>query len=133
MTFVGADLGGTKLAVAAFTDDGELISREAIPLAGRHGAAVGALIAECLQRLIEEHQSKAAGVCVPGIYRADRGTVWAPNIGGWNDYPLLDELRASLGPNVHVTIDSDRAAYILGETWRGAARGARNAIFLAIG
>src|SRR5437867_4312193 len=39
MTFVGADLGGTKLAVAAFTDDGELISREAIPLAGRRGAA----------------------------------------------------------------------------------------------
>ncbi len=133
MTFVGADLGGTKLAVAAFTDDGELISREAIPLAGRRGAAVGALIAERLQGLIEEHQSKAAGVCVPGLYRADRGTVWAPNIGGWDDYPLLDELRASLGPNAYVTIDSDRAAYILGETWRGAARGARDAIFLAIG
>ena len=133
MTFVGADLGGTKLAVAAFTDDGELISREAIPLAGRRGAAVGGLIAESLQGLIEEHQSKAAGVCVPGLYRADRGTVWAPNIGGWDDYPLLDELRASLGPNAHVTIDSDRAAYILGETWRGAARGARDAVFLAIG
>ena len=50
MTFVGADLGGTKLAVAAFTDDGELISREAIPLAGRHGAAVGALIAALVRR-----------------------------------------------------------------------------------
>src|SRR5438034_9560801 len=130
MTFVGADLGGTKLAVAAFTDDGELISREAIPLAGRQGAAVGALIGESLQRLIDEHQSKAAGVCVPGIYRADRGTVWAPNIGGWDDYPLLEELRASLGPNAHVTIDSDRAAYILGETGPGSARGARDTIFL---
>jgi glucokinase len=32
-----------------------------------------------------------------------------------------------------VTIDSDRAAYILGETWRGAARGARDAVFLAVG
>ena len=32
-----------------------------------------------------------------------------------------------------MTIDSDRAAYILGETWRGAARGARDAIFLAVG
>lgn len=133
MTFVGADLGGTKLAVAAFTDDGEVISREATPLAGRHGAAVGSLIAERLQRLIVEHQSKAAGVCVPGLYRADRGTVWAPNISGWDDYSLLEELRASLGPAVRVTIDSDRAAYILGETWRGAARGARDAIFLAIG
>jgi glucokinase len=34
---------------------------------------------------------------------------------------------------VRVTIDSDRAAYILGETWLGAARGASDAIFLAVG
>jgi glucokinase len=133
MTFVGADLGGTKLAAAAFTADGEVIVRETIPIAGREGAAVGSLIAEHLKRLSLEHKSAAAGICVPGLYRADRGTVWAPNIGGWDDYPLLDELRSSLGPKVRVTIDSDRAAYILGETWLGAARGARDAIFLAIG
>ncbi|RIK72223.1 MAG: hypothetical protein DCC67_19560, partial [Planctomycetota bacterium] len=29
--------------------------------------------------------------------------------------------------------DSDRAAYILGEAWQGAARGCRNAAFLAVG
>jgi glucokinase len=133
MTFVGADLGGTKLAAAAFTDAGEIVVRETIPIAGREGAAVGSLIAERLERLALEHQCEAAGVCVPGLYRADRGTVWAPNIGGWDDYPLLDELRSSLGSNVRVTIDSDRAAYILGETWLGAARGASDAIFLAIG
>jgi glucokinase len=59
--------------------------------------------------------------------------VWAPNIPGWDDYPLLDELRSALGAASPVTIDSDRAACILGETWRGAARGARDAIFLAVG
>ena len=32
-----------------------------------------------------------------------------------------------------LAIDSDRAAYILGETWRGSARGARDAIFIAVG
>jgi glucokinase len=133
MTFVGADLGGTKLAVAAFSSEGELISREITPLGGRSGAAVGSLIADRLQRFGVEHRSKAAGVCVPGLYRSDRGTVWAPNIAGWDDYPLLEELRNSLGPAARITIDSDRAAYILGETWRGAARGARDAIFLAIG
>jgi glucokinase len=133
MTFVGADLGGTKLAAAAFTDAGEIVVRETIPIAGREGTAVGSLIAERLKRLVLEHQCEAAGVSVPGLYRADRGTVWAPNIGGWDDYPLLDELRSSLGSSVRVTIDSDRAAYILGETWLGAARGASDAIFLAIG
>ena len=133
MTFVGADLGGTKLAVAAFTSEGDVIARDVTPLGKRRGAAVGKLVAERVQRFVSEHQGEAAGVCVPGIYGADRGTVWAPNIDGWDDYPLLQELRDSLGPDVHVTIDSDRAAYVLGETWRGAARGARDAIFLAVG
>jgi glucokinase len=133
MTFAGIDLGGTKLAVAAFTDDGEITFRQNIPIAGRQGTEVGALIAEQLQRLTTEHRCEAFGVCVPGLYRAASGTVWAPNIPGWDDYPLLHELCSALGPNAHVTIDSDRAAYILGETWRGAARGARDAIFLAVG
>ncbi len=133
MPFVGVDLGGTKLAAAVFTDSGELLHRESIPLAGREGTAVGSLIAERVRHLTAEHECEAAGICVPGLYRTARGTVWAPNIPGWGDYPLLDELRAALGPSKRVTIDSDRAAYILGETWRGAARGAQDAIFLAIG
>lgn len=133
MPFVGVDLGGTKLTAATFTDGGELLHRESIPLASRQGAAVGSLVAERIRQLIAGHECEAAGVCVPGLYRAARGTVWAPNIPGWEDYPLRDELRSALGPTARVTIDSDRAACILGETWRGAARGARDAIFLAVG
>ena len=133
MPFAGIDLGGTKLAAAAFSDDGAMLHRESIPLAGRQGAAVGSLVADRLRQLSADFDCAGAGVCVPGLYRTVRGTVWAPNIPGWDDYPLLDELRSALGPTRRVTIDSDRAAYVLGETWRGAARGARNAIFLAVG
>ncbi|HJR66172.1 MAG TPA: ROK family protein [Gemmatimonadaceae bacterium] len=132
MAFIGIDLGGTKLAAAAFTAGGELLHREATPLADRRGTAVGALIVERIGKLAEKHGLDGAGVCVPGLYRASRGTVWAPNIPGWDDYPLRDELRSALG-DTSLTIDSDRAAYILGETWRGAAAGARDAIFLAVG
>jgi glucokinase len=133
MPVAGIDLGGTKLALAAFSDSGEVLYRESIPLAGRQGSEVGSLIAEQLARLSANHGCDAAGVCVPGLYRAARGTVWAPNIPGWDDYPLLGELRSAPEAPRRVTIDSDRAAYILGETWRGAARGARDAIFLAVG
>jgi glucokinase len=133
MAFIGVDLGGTKLAAAAFTAGGELLQRESTPLADRHGPAVGALIASQIRGLAEQHTLEGAGVCVPGLYRASRGTVWAPNIPGWDDYPLRDELRSALGKDVALIIDSDRAAYILGETWRGGAAGARDAIFLAVG
>ena len=133
MPVAAIDLGGTKLAVAAFSGDGELLHRESIPLGSREGRAVGTLIAQQLRSLVDDYGCEAAGVCIPGLYRAARGTVWAPNIPGWDDYPLLDELRSALGQAIPVTIDSDRAAYILGETWRGAARGAQDAIFLAVG
>ena len=132
MAYIGVDLGGTKLASAAFTDRGELLYRESVPLAERRGGDVGSLIADRLHEIGGKYGCAGAGVCIPGLYRAARGTVWAPNIPGWDDYPLRDELRKALG-TVPVAIDSDRAACILGETWRGAAQGARDAIFLAVG
>lgn len=133
MPVAGIDLGGTKLAAAAFSDDGEILHRESLPLAGREGSAVGLLIADKLKELSKEFHCDAVGVCIPGLYRSNRGTVWAPNIPGWDDYPLRDELSDAFGSKLRVKIDSDRAAYILGETWRGAARGTRDAIFLAVG
>ena len=108
-------------------------------LGGRGGADVATLIVEQCAGLRDAARKNgdeapgAVGVAVPGIYRAERGTVWAPNIPGWDDYPLRAGLCQALGADTRVVIDSDRAAYILGETWRGAARGARDAIYLAVG
>jgi glucokinase len=133
MPFLGVDLGGTKLAAATFTAEGELLYRESVALAGRRGAEVGSLIAERVGELAQRHALDGAGVCIPGLYRSAHGTVWAPNIPGWENYPLREQLRTVLGQNARLMIDSDRAAYVLGETWRGASRGARDAIFLAVG
>ena len=139
MTVVAVDLGGTKLATAVFDAAGHVLHRDRIALDGRRGAEVAALVTERCAAA-RDHlsvqgfpEADAVGVTVPGIYRAARGTVWAPNIPGWDDYPLRDELRAALGDDLPVVIDSDRAAYILGETWRGAAHGARDAVFIAVG
>ena len=127
------DLGGTKLATARFDEAGTLLARESVPLAGREGDDVAALIVEryAAMRAHAGDEPTALGVAVPGIYHADRGTVWAPNIPGWDDYPLRETLAHAAGDAV--TIDSDRAAYIMGETWRGAAQGARDAVFVAVG
>jgi glucokinase len=129
----GIDLGGTKLAAAAFEEDGKVLHRESVSLSGKEGKEVGALIGDRLAFLAKEFRCTATGVCVPGLYRSAAGTVWAPNIPGWDDYPLREELKSRAGSRHRVTIDSDRAAYILGETWLGAARDCRDAIFLAVG
>ena len=132
MNVLALDLGGTKLAAAVIDSSGHIAERHSVPLGERTGKQVGALIIDVI-RQFSTASIAAVGVGVPGIYRAATGTVWAPNIPGWDDYPLLDELTAELGPSVPCAIESDRSCYILGEVWQGSARDARSAIFIAVG
>ena len=129
MSILGIDLGGTKIAAAVF-NDGAIAERETVELDKTGGAAVGAQISALIDRFASNVQ--AVGICVPGIYRECSGTVWAPNIQGWRDYPLLVLARSAAGA-LPVAIDSDRACYILGEHWKGNAQGCSDAIYLAVG
>lgn len=135
---IGIDLGGTKIAGGIFHSGGDLKHKEVIFIENKTGPAVGASILSMVDTLLAKSQDlalkvSAVGVAVPGIYHPSKGTVWAPNISGWEDYPLMSELRAHLGKNMGVCIDSDRACYILGEAWKGAAIGCKHAVFLAVG
>ena len=137
MAILGIDLGGTKISSVLFTQEGDILGRKTVTLDKRKGPEVGALITEQIIHLMElpllqGDNIKSIGISVPGISYFGKGTVWAPNIPGWSNYPLLDEVRTITG-DIPVTIDSDRACYILGELWKGNARGCRNAVFLAVG
>lgn len=137
MALLGIDLGGTKLATAVFTTEGVLLHEDAVLLEGRQGAAVGALILRMVDSLVTAQEKKgnpirAIGVSVPGIVRPDEGVVWAPNIPGWEAYPLHDEIK-SLVPLLPVAIDSDRACSLLGEKWRGHMQGYSDGVFLTVG
>jgi glucokinase len=134
---IGIDLGGTKVAAALLSRTGETICKTYRLLAGATGSAVGALVAEAIQELRRQQPDipvEAVGVCVPGIVYSKKGTVWAPNIPGWDDYPLQRELAAAVNDlSVRIAVESDRTCYILGEVWKGAARGCTDAIYLAVG
>lgn len=139
MPVIGLDLGATKLSGAVFSEQGDILHRQKAALDGRRGSEVGALIRSMVEELLQyaDGQSlavSAAGICVPGIAWQKTGRAWAPNIPGWEDYPVLDDIRAAAGARaMRAYLDSDRACYILGELWRGAAVGCRDAIFLAVG
>lgn len=136
---LGLDLGGTKLAAALFSANGKILHRASTQLRSRRGNQVGVLICAQLRKLRRVANQRgwrveAVGICVPGIAHPKTGRVWAPNIPGWEGYPLREEISAALGrETIPVVVDSDRAAYILGEAWQGAARGCRDAVFLAVG
>ena len=138
MAILGFDLGGTKLASAVFTEDGKLIRKSILPLSKRKGQEVGQLITGTITEIInnsydEGFRINSIGISVPGISHTSTGKVWAPNIPGWEDYPLLEEAESVSGNNVPVIIESDRACYIMGEVWQGNAKGCRDAIFLSVG
>ncbi|MCX6152078.1 MAG: ROK family protein [Ignavibacteriales bacterium] len=139
MPVIALDLGGTKLSGAIFTNDGNMLKKNFLALEKRKGKEVGEIIQNLVKELLQfaELQKiniEAIGICIPGIAHSKTGKVWAPNIPGWDDYPLLDEINSIVdGKNIKVTIDSDRACYILGEVWQGSAKGCNDAIFLAVG
>jgi glucokinase len=137
MCLLAVDLGGTKLALAVFSKTGELLRKQKLMLGKRAGTEVGALIIEHIRILIDEQKEReqpisSIGVSIPGIYHTKEGTVWAPNIPGWDNYPLLQQVQ-TVAVGIPVSIDSDRSCYILGEWWKGAAIDCTDAIFLAVG
>jgi glucokinase len=72
----------------------------------------------------------AAGA--PGVVDLDRGVVvLAPNLEGWSAVPMRDTLRQALGAPVLVENDVNLA--LLGEHWKGAARGHDTCAFLFVG
>ncbi|MGH9938236.1 MAG: ROK family protein [Blastocatellia bacterium] len=132
---VALDIGGTKISAG-------LISRAGEALWQRAEATGQTSLADSLAqitRLIQEAAGAApsgcevigAGLAVPGWVNRRAGTVWAPNIAGWDHIPLARELRQRL--SWPLTVDSDRNAYVLGEAWRGAAAGLEDVIFVAVG
>lgn len=134
MSYLGIDLGGTKVRCALFDEQANILRKETRFVHDRAGSEVACLITDFIQESLQSdsHKIDAVGVSVPGIYRRQTGTVWAPNISGWHDYPLLEAL-AEVCAGIPVAIDSDRACYILGELWQGNARGCQHAIYLSVG
>jgi len=139
MNVIGIDLGGTKIAAAIFSDDGDVLYKNILTLNTKKGNEVGTLIRQQIKDLIsvsitERLGLEAIGISIPGIYYSKKGMVWAPNIPGWDNYPLLQEVQSMPETkNLRIAIDSDRACYILGETWKGVAKGCQDAIFIAVG
>lgn len=133
-TVLAVDLGGTKTAVARVDADGTMHDRATFPAMRSVEASAGQIASVCAG-------VDAVGIVVPGIFTPDSGRAWCPNLWGPREVALRDVVRQALvtGPygtasaGLPVVIDSDRAGYVLGESWLGAGRGHRHVVFVAIG
>lgn len=131
---LAVDLGGTKCSAAVVDQKGRIVSRLTVAVDLSSSSAPVRQIVQLARDLAEGSRPKqrfvAAGVAVPGLVRRN-GTVWAPKLPGWERLPLANRLQRSL--EIPVIVESDRNAALLGECWRGAARGRSDVIVLMIG
>jgi glucokinase len=124
-----ADIGGTKIAAARVERTGRITHRILARTPREGGMAVVEAVADLIYRLPTKGAS-ALSIDVPGLAYAG-GVVWAPNISGWERMPLGKILRRRF--NLPVLVESDRNAFVTGETWQGCAQGCRDVVFITIG
>ncbi|MCG2462143.1 ROK family protein [Flavobacteriaceae bacterium F89] len=136
---LGIDIGGTKISAALFDLKGDVLHKEIVSLGDREGSEVMELVRTMVVHSLDLAKNiarlvVAVGACVPGIYDPIRKTVWAPNIRGWDNYPLWLQLTQIVGDTcINIAVESDRSCYILGEVWKGCAHGCSDAIYLSVG
>lgn len=137
---IGVDLGGTNTRVGLVRKTGSSVRIVAKCEFKTRSAGPKTFVEDVskitLRLLADCKVSKAAlagiGIGAPGSIDVARGFVhFLPNVPGWKNVPLksLVARRTSLP----VVVDNDANAMALGECRFGAARGAKNAVFLTLG
>src|ERR1035437_4087010 len=126
---LAVNIGGTNIRVARVSSAGRISHcfEAATPPVG--GIAVIDTVVKLLER-VPQKNVRALGVDDPGRAHSN-GDAWAPNIPGWKRIPLGKELRERL--QLPVVVESDRNAFVVGETWKGASHGCSDVVFLAVG
>ncbi len=119
------DLGGTNLRAGLVDASGRVVAERKTPPRGdRRPAAFLKDLAGLMAELSAEAgaQPDALALAVPGPMDAGRGWVSSPvNVPDLGEVPLAEMAGITLG--LPVTLVNDATAFILGEHWRGAARG----------
>src|SRR5262249_22647353 len=134
---IGVDLGGTSLRIAAVESTGKILEK----------ITTGTEVARGRERVIDEmcaavrslalkfrpsEDLAGIGVGVPGIIDMATGMLReSPNLPGWQNYPVREEIEARLGTTVVLENDANAAA--LGESWLGAAAGVEDMCMLTLG
>jgi len=122
---IGVDLGGTNLRIAAVDTNGKVLEKitTGTEVAKGRGYVIDEMataIRALTTKLRSTGKLAGIGIGVPGIIDMQTGMLHeSPNLPGWHDYPVRDEIERRLGTTVVLENDANVAA--LGEKWLGAA------------
>ena len=130
---IGIDLGGTAIKLARFSRSGDLLAEAQLPTP--QPAVPGAVtmaLCEAVEELDPQRLAAVVGIGLPGpMDAAARVARVCINLPGWEEVPLADWLEPRL--ERRVTLANDGNCAVVGEAWRGAARGYGDVVLLTLG
>jgi glucokinase len=134
---IGVDLGGTNLRIAAVDEQGRLMEKVTLgtkTVLGRDHVLND--MCEAIRHMSDKYKGAGellgVGIGVPGIIDIETGMMReSPNLPGWADYPVRNEIEKRLGAPVILENDANVAA--LGEKWLGAGRHVGDMAMLTLG
>jgi len=134
---IGIDLGGTNVRTAVVNAQGEMLARDQRITPAEEGSdAVVMSILESVNRILAQvhvdvSDLGAVGLACAGLSNPETGVLYtSPNIPALKDVPLAGLVERELGKKVFLMNDANAAA--VGELYLGAARGARNFIYVTL-
>lgn len=130
--WLAADIGGTKLAAAAY-DGKQILNRGQIETHPERGTKD---VIERLTSLLEMTAQQAGiepvalGIACPGPLSATRGVVEHAPMLGWHDVPVVKLLSERLG--IPAILENDANAAALGEQRMGAGQGCASMAYITV-
>lgn len=131
MIRIGVDFGGTKIEVAALSEEGEFLSRLRAPNPGAYNAAIATVRDLIAQTEAAIGPAASIGLGVPGSVNPATGLMRNANSTYLNGRDFAADLSAALTRPVRLANDANCLA--LSEAVDGAAAGAAVAFAIIIG
>jgi len=134
--YLGIDIGGTKCAVIAGTEEMEILEKVNFATETQKGPdySINLLLksAGALTEKFGLQGLQSVGISCGGPLDSKKGIVQSPpNLPGWDNIPIVKLFKDKL--NVPVFLQNDANACALAEWKFGAGKGVDNMIFLTFG
>jgi glucokinase len=134
--YLGIDIGGTKCAVIAGTEDMEILDKINFPTETQKGPgyAINLLLkfAGSITDKLGLPELQSIGISCGGPLDSKKGVVQSPpNLPGWDNIPIVQLFNEKF--HVPVFLQNDANACALAEWKFGAGKGMENMIFLTFG
>ena len=125
------DIGGTNIRAARMQADGTFEARSRHPTAGQANEVTAKIHSAIADVWPESGEVQAIAIAAPGPLDPFTGMVYhAPNVPGWVNFPLRDNVQAKFNAPVVIGNDANMAA--MGEWKFGAGRGHNDVLYLTI-